>query len=410
VFITACSLPGLDGAARWSAESRAILEEEIFTQTYSDGGSREQAFGYHVFALQFAALAAIVAQRSGAPFSPAYHERLGLMFDFTAAMCEGGPPVLFGDYDDGYVADFGGDSRNPREWMALGERFLSRERREWTDPAYGETAWWLAGDDLQAGAETIAPRLRSRAFPASGRYFLQDGRRDRGDAVSVEFDCAEFGFGAIAAHGHADSLAFTLRAFGLEVLVDPGTYDYFSYPEWRDYFRSTRAHNTIEIDGREQSDAVGPFMWGARANCRCTAWQPREGGGSVEGVHDGYERLPDPVSHRRRLDLDGAPARALTVTDTLVMKGRHDVAAYYHFSEESCTVSPVDGAIEAATPRGTVRLVPDARLTASMQHGATDPIAGWVSRGYHRKTATTTVRLTGSFAGNVTLITRIHIA
>ena len=59
--------------------------------------------------------------------------------------------------------------------------------------------------------------------------------------------------------------ACTLRAFGTDVLVDPGTYDYFTHPEWRRYFRSTQAHNTVEVDGLDQSQQLGLFLWGARA-------------------------------------------------------------------------------------------------------------------------------------------------
>ena len=88
------------------------------------------------------------------------------------------------------------------------------------------------------------------------------------------FDCGELGFKAIAAHGHADALSFTLRAFGSDVFVDPGTYDYFSYSAWRAYFRSTSAHNTLAVDGRDQSVMLGPFLWGARAQARCIAWEP----------------------------------------------------------------------------------------------------------------------------------------
>lgn len=53
------------------------------------------------------------------------------------------------------------------------------------------------------------------------------------------FDCGLLGMEPLAGHGHADALSFALRAFGSDVLVDPGTYDYFSYPTWREYFRST---------------------------------------------------------------------------------------------------------------------------------------------------------------------------
>ena len=51
-----------------------------------------------------------------------------------------------------------------------------------------------------------------------------------------------------------------------ELLVDPGTYCYHGEPEWRSYFRSTRAHNTIEVDGVDQAVEAGPFMWSTHAD------------------------------------------------------------------------------------------------------------------------------------------------
>src|SRR5882672_1556693 len=60
VFIASSYFRGLDKAGRWRQESRRILSEEIISQTYLDGGSREQAVGYHVFVLQFFLPAAII--------------------------------------------------------------------------------------------------------------------------------------------------------------------------------------------------------------------------------------------------------------------------------------------------------------------------------------------------------------
>ena len=409
VFIAATSLPGLTGAERWQAGSRQILEEEIHAQTYADGGSREQAFGYHLFVLQFLVLAAVAARRAGADLSPSFHERLGLMFDFTAGMIEGGPPPMYGDSDDGYVADLGSEDRDPREWLAVGARLLERPDLNWDGGQHGEAASWLFGETGggPANDNDPPPPLSARAFPDSGRYLLQHGRRGERDAISVSFDCGEFGFGAIAAHGHSDSLAFTLRAFGADVLIDPGTYDYFRFPEWRDYFRSTRAHNTLAIDGLEQSVPIGPFMWGARARSHCTAWDPLPDGGRVEATHDGYERLDDPVRHVRSVDLDGSH-RLLTIVDHLRMKGEHAVDLYFHFSEH-CRVHRAGSAVEALIPSGRVRVESDARLTPALLHGSTAPIGGWVSRAYHRKVPSTTAVLSGEFQGDTTLVTRIAI-
>ena len=74
------------------------------------------------------------------------------------------------------------------------------------------------------------------------------------------------GFLSIAAHGHADALSIEVRHDGVDLLVDPGTYCYHGEPEWRSYFRSTRAHNTIEIDGEDQAHEAGPFMWAEHAD------------------------------------------------------------------------------------------------------------------------------------------------
>ena len=408
VFVASTCLPGLAGAAGWQAESRQILEREILKQTYADGGSREQAFGYHVFVLQFLMLAAIAARRARADLSPAFLARLRLMLDFTAAMVEGGPAPLYGDGDDGYVLDVGRDGRDPREWLAAGAGFMHGTGAD--DSGHGESAYWLVDRPSDASVRSsgaVPRRLSSRAFPESGWYLLQSGTADAADALSVLFDCGEFGFGAIAAHGHADALAFTLRAGGIDVLVDPGTYDYFRYREWRDYFRSTRAHNTVAVDGMEQSVPAGPFMWGARANASCTTWAPRPDGGHVEGVHDGYERLDDPVEHRRALDLDGV-RRVLTITDRLHMTGEHTIELFFHFSEH-CQVRVDRSSVEATGPFGRVRLEADSRLDIRQLHGSTAPPGGWVSRAYHRKDPCSTVVLTGRFGGETTLLSRLAL-
>ena len=39
-------------------------------------------------------------------------------------------------------------------------------------------------------------------------------------------------------------------------------------PRWRSYFRSTLAHNTIEVGGQDQSTSGGPFLWTRHARSR----------------------------------------------------------------------------------------------------------------------------------------------
>jgi hypothetical protein len=414
VFVASAYFAGLDPGGRLHRESREILAREILRQSHEDGGTREQAIGYQVFVLQFYLVADVVARAIGQPLPRSFEERLEKMLEFVRAMAEGGDELpSFGDADDGYVLDLGGRASEWRSWLGVGALRFGRPDFAREVPVPCETVRWLlgcgAGERLEAlrdraGSGTVA----ATAFPESGYYLLQAGSRASGGPVSVVFDCGELGFGSIAAHGHADALSFTLRAFGRDVLVDPGTYDYFSYPEWRRYFRSTSAHNTVEIDRVDQSTMEGPFLWGRRATARCLAWEPRPDGGRVSAEHDGYARLPDPVRHRRTLDLGGTPP-ALTVTDEIQAEADHEVAIRFHAADGAEVVPTGGKSFEIRVDGGVARLTLDDVLEVDVLSGSLDPIGGWVSRGYHRRSPSTTIVGRARTRGPLTLVCRVAV-
>lgn len=412
VYIGSTYFAEFPEAARWRTESRRILCEEIEGQTYPDGGTHEQALGYQFFVMQFFLLAGIVARRSGDEFPAAYWERLQRMCGFLAALGEGGPPPLFGDSDDGYVLDVDANPYDVRPWLATAALLFDDGALKPRAPSAPEATAWLLGPPAVARYRALPTpaadrRLESRAFRESGYYLLQCGRADGPDAASVVFDCGPLGMGPLAAHGHADALSFTLRVGGADVLVDPGTYDYFTYPAWRDYFRSTRAHNTVVVDDTDQSVMLGPFLWGERAQARCSAWMPTATGGRVVGEHDGYRRLRDPIVHRRTLEMDGA-RRELVVIDEISGRGRHDSRVYFHLAEQGRLVERVDNRFVVDLGTARVEIALDGGLAADVLHGSEQPIGGWVSRGYHRKTASLTLVGSCSHAGSLKLVTRVR--
>jgi hypothetical protein len=415
VFVATSYFPDLDPSGRWREESRQILEEEIVAQTYSDGGSREQATGYHVFVLQFFLVAGLVGRRAGEDFSRAYWSRLERMLEWLAALHEGGSAApMIGDGDDGYVLDVG-DLRDAGALLCVGAILFARGDFARQAGAYAEPARWLLGResraafDALAGPKTADDVLASRALAGSGYYLLQCGRRGAADSISVVFDCGELGFGPIAAHGHADALSFTLRAHGVDVLVDPGTYDYFSFPAWREYFRSTRSHNTVVVDGLDQSVMQGLFLWGARARARCVLWEPERQGGRVVGEHHGYERLNDPVLHRRTLELEAA-SRVLTIRDDVESHGAHAIGINFHLAEDADPTmeGPARCRVDVAGSVLTIQL--DPALAVEIVRGTEPAVGGWVSRGYHRKTASATLVARARWSGNASFVTRIAIA
>jgi len=413
VYIACSYFGSLAGGAAWREQSFAILGEEIQRQTFPDGGSREQALRYHVFVLQFLALAGLVARAGGRDFDQRFWNRLRDMFHFLAAFHAAGAPPMFGDSDDGYVLDLDADPRDPTSWLALGAQLFDDDELAAAAPGPVETVHWVPMPGTHISAQScrrhVGTSLRSHAFPDAGYYLLQHGRREHAERISAIFDCGPLGFTAIAAHGHADALSFTLRAAGVDVFVDAGTYDYFTHPQWRNYFRSTRAHNTVVVDDEDQSVMLGPFLWGRAAQARCLDWSPTTTGGCVAGEHDGFTRLPDPVQHRRTLDLRGTE-RTLVVTDALIARSRHRYAQYFHLAAAARIISQRANVVEIAFGPARATLTFDPRLQMAAWRGSESPIAGWVSVGYHRRVPCTTLIGTCTHEGALELSTRIAIS
>lgn len=409
VFVGSSAFTSLRRARAWRDESRSILLREIAAQTYADGGNREQAMGYHLFVLEFFLVAGIVARRTGVDFPQEYWRHLQDMFAFLAAMCEGGAPPWFGDADDGYVLDLDDKQNMAAELLAVGAAMFDRGDFKALAAGRSERLYWLldreAWQQYQELEVSDPPPLASRDLPASGYYLLQSGTRGADDRVSVSFDCGELGFGAIAAHGHADALSITLRLGGRDILVDAGTYDYFTYGHWRNYFRSTRAHNTVEIDGQDQSEMLGSFLWGRRANARCVCWEPATDGGRVTGEHD-FGHADGSLHHRRSILLEG---HELVIEDELIGNGSHVAALHWHFAPTCQLAREGANAFQVQCGLQRVRWVLDEKCSPELFAGSENPVLGWSSRRYHIKHASPTIRATCTWQDTVKLVTRITL-
>ena len=106
------------------------------------------------------------------------------------------------------------------------------------------------------GAQGMPPRQRVAHFAASGYSVVRSdwggGATPFVDAQYLVFDSGPLGEGN---HGHFDCLSFELAAFGRSLIVDPGRYTYSEAGDfnWRVHFRGTAAHNTVCVDGRQQT-------------------------------------------------------------------------------------------------------------------------------------------------------------
>ena len=82
---------------------------------------------------------------------------------------------------------------------------------------------------------------------------------------------------------------------GNPVFVDPGTYIYHCDLESRNAFRKTENHNTVCINGKDQSEMLGAFLWGRKAECELIEYSEDTDKVLVRASHNGYQ----PVIHTR---------------------------------------------------------------------------------------------------------------
>jgi hypothetical protein len=104
----------------------------------------------------------------------------------------------------------------------------------------------------------LTPQSRSK-LEYSGYYIIEDKYK------KLIFDTGNICPAYLPAHGHCDALSFELSLDSVPVIVNSGTYMYEN-GIWRDYFRSTKAHNTISISDSEQSQCWGSFRVARRIN------------------------------------------------------------------------------------------------------------------------------------------------
>ncbi len=112
------------------------------------------------------------------------------------------------------------------------------------------------------GSSGTPPKWTSTAMPYAGWYVLRSGwtPKDR----YLLFEAGPFGKG----HQHEDKLNLIVHDRGRTIVTEAGNYAYDS-SAWRSYALSTRAHNTVIVDGREQNRRRKPetyVVWQPQAN------------------------------------------------------------------------------------------------------------------------------------------------
>jgi hypothetical protein len=405
-----CAFPWFTESARWRRESAGLLERELAHNTFPSGINRELASDYHGFVAELGFFAAIEAAAAGVRISDETWRLLCSMTDCMAALVdERTRPPRQADSDEGRVTLLDAPAHN--RWptlLSLGDALFGR--LDWWPAVAPDAGHVLATALLTSAAParvvTGRPSARPNRFADAGIAILRTESADSPE-IWVRCDGGPHGFLSIAAHAHADALSVEVRYGGTDILADPGTYCYHGEPAWRSYFKSTIAHNTVEIGGQNQSAEGGPFLWTRHARARELDVPDPALNWSAE--HDGYQALTPSAGHKRSVRLDPG-ARAVDITD-VIDGGRHQVRMAYHFGPLVRVM--LDGAMarlawpDAETP-GDARIALPAGLQWRAYRGSADPVLGWYSAGLGQRVPSVTLVGTGRCRRDTPIITRIE--
>lgn len=279
LFAIGLLCPQFRAARRWQELGWEIALRQAEAQVLPDGFHFEQSVYYHIYALDFFLQARELAERNGLAVPAPFARTIEKMQEVLGAISQAGPPPRFGDDDGG--------------------RVISSE----------------------AHAVRFSPR-GSVALQSSGIYAMTSADSQ------LFIDAGPHGVFA-GGHGHADALSIQLVTNGRPVLLDPGTYCYVC-PE-RDRFRGTAAHNTLQVDGRDQAQPAGPFAWTGMPETTVDRWHTCETFDLFAGRHNGYR----PVTHHRWVF--GLKNRFWLVRDSVTEpspSSSHRLAVHWHFLDE----------------------------------------------------------------------------
>lgn len=401
LYVLGRLMPALPEATRYAAYGRFVLARECELQIFADGVGAEQSPTYEAFTIEWLLLCCELAKRLGEPFNAQVLRRLAAAGEFLRWLTDAaGNQPLIGDDDEGRVL-YSGEEAPSYTTSILSCVAAVLDRPDLTPP--GWTYHFRHGFFGTPKAPLPGPRGVRRFEP--GGYTIVRGGGDKPSLLVV--DHGPLGYLSIAAHGHADALAFWLHIGDQPVIVDAGTYLYHAGGAWRDHFRGTSAHNTLCPDGRDSSQITGNFNWGRKADVFVQSFDDTEGAWHVEAWHNGYEAASGARHIRRYEALSGNGFR---IIDTLSgHTGQLPVEVGFLIHPDLTVLADQGHWVIGDGNGALVSIIHESPLQGVLQRGSDDPIRGWYSPRFGEKIPASRLAFSGSLLNNQLCLFDVHV-
>lgn len=395
LFVAAVKWPFAE-SEKWIRYAQKGLEEEIIKQHSANGINKEEAAEYIQFITDFFLLAYVVGENAGRPFSQAYREQLHkiLSYIYTFLDCAGNFPK-YGDEDDGkcFIIDFDESFNNFKSLLTSGAIIFNDPVLKTKSNGFdlkNQVLFGQSGRTIFNTLPDVQVTQQSRLYVDEGHFILR--KQEGNSEIYLHMDAAPLGFLSIAAHGHADALSFELNIDGHRVIVDPGTYTYHTDPEWRNYFTSTLAHNSIRINKQNQATFAGSTLWLNHYACTVHEAETDEQRDTIVASHNGYEKSG--ITHTRKIVFDKEQS-TIYITDSVASSNKKDMLLEipFHFHPDiKISKENEHSFLLSGKMNRQVKIQTDKRLSTKLISGQTNPeIIGWYSDSFMQKKVSNTL-------------------
>ncbi len=395
LYMIGSQFPELRSAEAWRDEGRQSLLRELDRQIYRDGSFVQHSMNYHRVMLDDLLWAAALFRAAEEPLPAALHDAIDRSGAWLAAMVdsETGVAPNYGPNDGALVLPLSTCEYNDFRPCLSAARAAVGATDELGRGPWNEMGIWLGFDVASATANAkpqseVAPTTgQSRAFE-SGGYYVFRGEHSRGLTRCHSYRDRP---------NQCDMLHFDLTHRGVNVLRDAGTYYYYTKEaQFADWFYSTAAHNTVELDGGNQMIKGPRFLWLRWVKARCLEWRAGANSDLFVGEHYGYQRLAGRPIHRRTIARVGNCYR---IDDELRGAGEHEAVLRWRLPPtEIALSSTTDGRatvrLQAGGEAWELRVEGPPGASISLERGQSSPrVEGWESRHYAARTETPVLRV-----------------
>lgn len=272
---------------RWERKFFKKFKRQILLQTRPDGTNIEQSVNYHRFVLEFFSLFILLNPNA---LNEEEQIQINKMYDFLLYIIKpNGDFPLIGDFDDGKILLLTFYKNNPFiDLINLGSILFQRGDLKYISKNISPISILLLGTrgyEIYNKIKVQEPYKKFKYFKNAGYIVIRNNWSDKANFLFIDFGR----FGAQkAGHSHSSITNFIYCYKGKNIINDSGTYTYNKSWKERNLFRSSKAHNILTIDQKNQAKIKSWFEWENKSKLKRVI-HIKDDEIELTCIHNGYE-------------------------------------------------------------------------------------------------------------------------